>query len=321
MAKHQLNWDVVDPLALALHSLRVNGVFYCQSELSAPWGLAMPATPNCLCFHAITRGTCELVAQGRPVLRLGAGDFVLLTQGEGHRLRTAPGVRTPGVLNLQHETMSDRYAQLRYGGGGQETSLVCGIVRIDHHASRDLIGVLPPVIHLSDAKGADARSMQNALRLMADEVQGIHLGGETITTRLADILVIHTIRAWLNNDSAPSSGWLAAFKDPKVGRALAMIHHEPGNHWTVQALAKQIAMSRAAFAARFSQLVGEAPMLYVTRVRMMQAKDLLSEGGLSVTQVAERLGYDSTAAFSRAFKRFSGTSPSAVPDRRFVRTL
>jgi AraC-like DNA-binding protein len=186
--------------------------------------------------------------------------------------------------------------------------LVCGAVRFDHPAARDLVAILPPVVHVD----AGSERIQGALRLMAAEARALRPGGEAIITRLADILVIQAIRAWMDTDPAARTGWLGALQDPQIGRALALIQRDPARDWTVASLARELAMSRSAFAARFTELVGEPAMQYVTRWRMNVAFDALRDGGATVGELAARLGYRSEAAFARAFKRVVGLPPGAV---------
>jgi AraC-like DNA-binding protein len=154
--------------------------------------------------------------------------------------------------------------------------------------------------------------MQSAFRLMAIEAREFRPGGEAVITRLADILVIQAIRAWIETAPDARTGWLGALRDPFIGRALALVHREPQRPWTVASLAGQVAMSRSAFAARFTELVGEPAMQYVTRWRMHVALSALETEGATVAQLADRLGYRSEAAFARAFKRVTGRPPGAV---------
>ncbi len=313
--KQEAPWARVDPLGEALHLLRMNGTFYCRSEMSAPWALALPPRQRCLSFHVVTAGHCWLEAEGEPPLYLGPGDLALVPHGEGHRLCSELGTPAPQADELRHELISDRYALLRHGGGGAHTSLVCGAVRFDHPAAHHLIEVLPKLIHVESASSshlAMADWMQSTLRLMALEAKELRPGGETVITRLADILVIQAIRSWIERDPAAQTGWLGALQDKHVGRAIALIHREPARPWTVASLASEVAMSRSGFAARFTELVGEPAMQYVTRWRMHVALTLLQEDDAPLGALASRLGYQSEAAFSRAFKRFMGYSPGAA---------
>jgi len=312
MKQRELRWTSVDPMGEVLHALRMTGVFYCRSELTAPWGMSMPAAPGCLWFHVGLTGRCAIEADGFDTIELTPGAFVLVTSGEGHRLSTAPGVACPPVLELPHDYEDDRYALLRHGGGGTPTTLVCGIVRMDNHVAKSLIRALPPVIHLDGLTALQAEWMQSSVRLMAAEAQEMLPGGDTIVTRLADILVVQAIRSWLRQDASARAGWLGALNDPQIGKALADIHREPERRWTVAALAEGVGMSRSAFAARFTELVEETPVRYATDVRMGVASDLLRAPDASVADVAWTLGYRSEAAFHRAFKRSTGLTPGAV---------
>jgi transcriptional regulator GlxA family with amidase domain len=184
--------------------------------------------------------------------------------------------------------------------------------RLADPAGQDLVEALPPVIHFNAMATAHAEWMQSTLQLMAVEARQLTAGGETIVTRLADILVVQALRTWLDHHAETQSGWLAALRDPQLGRALAAIHHDPTSNWTVASLAAASAMSLSAFAARFGAMVGCAPMAYLTRVRMRLARDLLGDRRLDVGTVAERVGYRSEAAFSRAFKRTLGISPGSA---------
>jgi AraC-like DNA-binding protein len=297
-----------DPLGEALHILRMNGAFYARSELTTPWGLTMPAMPGNLWFHVATTGSYQLEVEGGEVRTLAAGDLALVPHGEGHVLRSEPGAPAPGILDLDREVISERYEVLHHGGGGASATLICGAVRFDHPAARQLVQSLPPIIHV-EAAGA---WMEGTLRLMAAEASELRPGGEAVITRLGDILVIQAIRSWIETDPAARTGWLGALQDRQIGRALTLVHREPARDWTVAALAGEVAMSRSAFAARFTELVGEPAMAYVARWRMHLALSALREEGATVGELADRLGYRSEAAFSRAFKRIVGVAPGAA---------
>ena len=305
-------WAPVDPLGEALHFLRMSGTFYCRSELTAPWALALPPVSGCLAFHVVMAGRCQLEVEGAEASTLQAGDFALVPHGEGHRLTSEPGVPAPRLDELRHEHVSERYALLRHGGGGAATSLVCGAVRFEHPAALHLVKLLPKVIHVEATTSPQLDWMQSTLRLMAAEAKTLKPGGETVITRLADILVIQAIRSWIERDPAAQTGWLGALQDQQIGRAITLIHRDPARDWTLASLAGEVAMSRSAFAARFTELVGEPAMQYLARWRMHVAVTWLKEESTGLGEMATRLGYQSEAAFSRAFKRFMGVSPGAV---------
>ncbi|MEZ4437159.1 MAG: AraC family transcriptional regulator, partial [bacterium] len=277
-----------DPLGEVLHALRVQGTFYCRSELSAPWGLTMPAMPGDMWFHVGLSGGCVIEIEGHPPVALGAGELVLVTRGVGHRLFDGPGVACPAVEELPHVYEGQRYGVLRHGGGGAETVLVCGALRLDHHAAGALLAGLPPVMHVDGVSAVEAEWMRASVRLMAAEARGVLVGGETVVTRLADVLVVQAIRAWL--ERRDDAGWLGALRDPQVGQAMAAVHREPARRWTVAALAAEAGASRSVFAAKFTARVGRPPMAYVDEVRMAVARDRLAAPGATVAEVAWSLG-------------------------------
>jgi AraC-like DNA-binding protein len=289
-----------DPLGHALHHLHMSGAFYCHSELTEPWGMTLPELPGHMWFHAVAEGAIQLGDR-----RLVRGDVALVTHGDGHVLRSEPGADAPDILALEREQVSELYETLRHGGGGARTRLLCGAIRFEHPSARNLIGALPDVIQL------DAAPLQTTLAMLASETREPQPGGEAIITRLADVLVIQAIRGWLAADPAAQTGWLGALRDPHLGRALALIHNDPAREWTVATLAAELAMSRSAFAARFSELVGVPAMQYVTDWRMQLARNRLRDGA-TVAEVAGELGYRSEAAFARAFKRVTGIPPGAA---------
>jgi AraC-like DNA-binding protein len=301
-----------DPLGEALHALRMSGAFYCRSEFTEPWGLMLPPLPDYLWFHVVTTGRVSLdVGDGEPTT-LHSGDLALVTQGSGHPLCSDPAAPAPGILDLPREEVSDRYEVLRHGGGGALSRMMCGAVRFDHPAARNLVGLLPEIIYLDAVDTPDVVSMQGTLALIAAETKHLRPGGEAVITRLADVLIIQAIRWWIETDPSAQTGWLGALRDKHIGRALSLIHGDPSRAWTVAALADELAMSRSAFAARFTDLVGEPAMHYVTRWRMRVAVNALQDEQATVAELANRLGYRSEAAFARAFKRVIGVAPGAI---------
>lgn len=309
-------WMPVDPVGEALHLLRMSGMFYCLTEATAPWALEMPAFTDCLSFHVVTAGGCWLDVDGARAVYLRAGDLALVPHGRGHHLFSQPGVApAPRVDKLPQQMLSEHYSILRHGGGGAPSTLICGIVSFHDPAAQQLLRLLPPVIHTDGAAAPSRTWIGDTLGLMAAEVRQLRPGGEAVTTRLADILVIQAIRAWIESDPAARTGWLGALQDPQIGQAIVAMHRDPGHPWTVASLANQAAMSRSAFAARFTQLVGEPAVQYLTRWRMQVAQARLRQGPTSIRELASQFGYESEAAFSHAFKRVTGVSPGAVRHR------
>jgi AraC-like DNA-binding protein len=236
-------------------------------------------------------------------------------------IKHAKGARTVNYFDLPIEHISPRYEMLTYGGGGNDTTLICGAVQIDHPAARDLVELLPSLIHIKTWNSPNAEWMHSSLRLMAAEANSRQPGGETVVTRLADILVIQAIRTWLVEHPESRRGWLGALSDDRIGPALLLIHREPSKNWTVASLAESVSMSRSAFSARFTALVGESAMQYVTRWRMHVAGAWLRDTEMTAAECGAKLGYNSEAAFSRAFKRFLGVPPGAWQSRHHRQSL
>lgn len=311
-AKLNTGWQSSDPLGEALHFLHLSGVFYTRSEFRGDWGLALPAIEQCLMFHVVTKGNCWLVVNNQPIRQLHIGEFILIPHGQGHSLMSDLEVQATDLFDTERQSISERYEVLRLGTGEQVTHMVCGAVSFHHPAAQQLIRMLPQYICVDKWQSQQQTWFESTLRLMAEEVNNIKAGGETIITRLADILVIQAIRFWISENPFSEKGWLSALQDKKIGNAILAIQRQPEYEWTVELLAQQAAMSRSAFAERFKLVVGQSPMQYVTQWRMFIAETWLKENDISVYELAHRLGYRSEAAFSRAFKKYVGISPSMV---------
>lgn len=301
-----------DPLGETLHLLRLTGTLYCRSELTAPWGIDLPAFAGYMMFHIVTAGQCWLEVAGAEPRLLHQGSLALLPHGAGHVIRSAPEADAEPLFDIPVERVSERYEIMRHGGGGAFAHVTCGVVRFDHVAAEHLIALLPPVIQIDTWAEDEDSWLPSTLRFITREAKELRPGGETVITRLADILVIQMIRSWI--DSAPEAdrGWLAALSDEQVGRALALMHREPARPWTVESLAAEVGMSRSAFSARFTDLVGESALRYLTRWRMQLARIQLKETSEPLAGLAGQFGYQSEAAFCRAFKRVFGVSPGSV---------
>jgi len=308
-------WTPLDPLGEALQLFRMSGAFYARSELTAPWALSVPPMKGFLMLHVVRSGSCFLEGHGAGRRLLRPSDLTLVPHGEGHRLSSAPGVRAVKLFDAPREETGDRYELLRFGGGGAPTSLVCAAVRFDHPAAHRLVALLPRLICIDAERAPHPAWIESTLRVMADEARDVRGGGEAVLARLADVLVLQSIRWWLEKAGAARAGWLSALQDRQIGRALVEIHRDPARAWSVASLASEAALSRSAFSARFTELVGEPALRYVARVRMQVARTALEEGGTGVGELAGRLGYRSEAAFCRAFKRLNGVPPGAVRRR------
>lgn len=296
----------LDPPGEDLHFMRMSGTFYCRCKFAAPWGLTLPPFRDSLMFHVVTSGRCWLEVEGAEHRLLQSGDLALVPHGEGHRLTSETGVSGDNLFDLPREAVSERYEILRLGNREASARLVCGVVRFDHPTASHLINTLPRMITVGAATSPWMEWVQSTVRLIAAEARELRPGGETVITWLADVLVIQAIRSWIEADPVARTGWLGALRDPLLGPVIALIHREPARAWTVGDLASEVAMSRSAFAARFSEFVAEPPMHYVARWRMHVVLASLKEERATLGELAIRLGYQSEVAFSRAFKRFMG---------------
>lgn len=302
-----------DPLGEILHLLRLTGELYCQARLTAPWGIEVPELDGCLTFQVVTAGRFLLEVRGVEPRWLERGSVVVVPHGRSYRARSDRRTRVVPLAKLPVVAMTDRYEQLDFGGGGAATHVTQGVLRFDRLAARRLLDQLPPLVHIDSFAGEnDGTWLREVVRAITREATSSRVGGEAMVTRLADILVIEVIRAWLESASEARSGWIAALRDDRIGRALASLHRAPGHPWDLRALAKVAGMSRAGFSARFSSLVGESTMQYVTQLRMQLARVHLQETSDSIAQTAHRFGYATEAAFCKAFKRTLGVRPSSV---------
>lgn len=240
----------------------------------------------------------------------------MIPHGQGHRVVHEPGADAPDLFGLDRVMISERYEVLRIEGGGERCGMMCGAVCFEDAVARRLVGLLPRTLTVgaggAGAGDAAVARMRGMLEMIAAEVEVMRPGGETIVARLADILIIDAIRHWVATDERARVGWLGALQDGQIGRALSAVHREPGRAWSVAELAEAVAMSRSAFAARFSELVGQTPMQYVREWKMSQATAWLRGGDVTVSEIAYRLGYESEASFSRAFKSVAGVAPGGV---------
>jgi AraC-like DNA-binding protein len=306
-----------DVLTDVLQTVRVGAACYGRLEATAPWGLRSAPAEDAK-FHVVLRGECWLTVEGlgAPV-RLSTGDLVALPHGHAHSLSDALDTDPHSLDSLVACKTCGEGGPLRIGGGGAETTLVSGRFHFEDRKNNPLLSVLPPVITLAGKSCQTIHWLEPTLKFIACEAASGRPGAQTVISRLADVLFIQIVRGHLANLPANTPGWLGALTDAQIGSALGLIHQNPERDWTVQSLATQVAMSRSAFAARFTRLVGEPPLQYITRWRMQKAAGLLREGSATLGEIAQRVGYDSEAAFSKAFKRALGSAPGAY--RRALR--
>ena len=300
----------MDALSEVLHDFRLSGVSYGRCELRHPWGISFPEQPL-LRIHVLCQGESWLFSEPTGWLLLHEGDVALLPQGVAHRLASAPDVPCAPIDTSAVANYGGNICELVQPGDGAGATLFCGTMALDAHALHPLIPLMPPVLRSCDVLRQDPM-IRPLVEAMAVEAEGARVGGGTVLSRMADLLATHVIRAWVDCCETTDQGWLAAIRDPRISRALAAIHRDPGRDWTLEALARIAGQSRSVFAERFSTLMGEGAAHYVARWRMKIAQERLRQRNATVAVVAAELGYESEASFSRAFKRITGRPPGSV---------
>jgi AraC-like DNA-binding protein len=296
----------MDVLSDVLEVTQMANTVLCQAELGAPWAIEVDPSAEAA-VHVIQHGTCFLRMQDQPPIRLSDGEIVLLARGGGHIVSDTPD-RPPCSMA---ETLAEMTRRANAGelNGSAVTSILCAKYRFGLPGDHPLVSRLPHLIHLKAREVARSSQLQLLVQLMRVESDARGSGSELVVPRLVDSLLVFILRAWLDTDPDVSASWFAALRDAAIGRALALIHREPDTDWTVQSLADRVGQTRATFARRFAMLVGETPVAYLTRWRICRAAKLIKDGAGTVEQAAYAAGYDSAAAFSRAFKRQYGVPP------------
>jgi AraC-like DNA-binding protein len=286
-----------------LGSIRLQSAAYFPMELDGPWGFSLSA--GGAAFHIIARGTCWLEVAGMTSpLQLSEGDHVILPRGDAHIIRDALTTQIAAIVNCDDPNARKKF---HAGGNGPVTGLICGCLRFANGATDPLLAILPPLLHFKQARPAPW--LQTTLANILEELDSGRLGADAVVTRLAELMFVQAVRAFFEQDDHVPSGWLAAVRDKHIGRGLALMHAAPEGPWTISSLADRVAVSRSVFAAKFSQLVGESPLRYLTRIRLNSAALRLRSAEDSLKAVAVAAGYDSVAAFAKAFKRHTGMPP------------
>jgi AraC-like DNA-binding protein len=296
-----------DPLSDVLSSLNLRGSVFVRTEAGSPWGIAFPEGDAR--FHVVERGELVATVAGiKKPIRAVAGDLLVFLRG-AHTIADAVGRRTLDLEAIVKKRRNSDSRVLRVGGGASpDTLLICGAYKLDRPGRDALLSVLPPVLHVQGRSGRPAGHVDLVMQIFLAEAHGTSAGSALCAARLVDLILIHAIRDWLAKEPASVGGWLGAMRDPHVGAALSRLHDAPAHPWTVEELSQRVGLSRSPLAARFTALVGEPPLRYLTRWRMHLASQLLRRG-TSVRETAERVGYQSEAAFSRTFKKHMGQAP------------
>ncbi len=300
----------VDLLSQMLDLVRLRGELVFSADLNHPWALRFE--PGSAYFFVVLEGSLIAQVADEPSVEAIAGDLVMLPRGVGHILGDGSDVIAANVGDLMQEQFTTERLGLHHGGNGEQTRVIAGAFHFDSAAVPWVVSALPAVIHIAKSGGQTGGWLEGLAYFMMMEAQTVNPGSSVMISRLIDVLIIRVIRTWAQTKNAGDTGWLGALGDPRISRALKAIHDDPFRRWTVAELAGSVGMSRSSFAERFSSLVKEAPLSYQSRWRLTLAHGLLRQANARVSDVARHVGYDSEAAFSRAFKAEFGIPPISV---------
>jgi AraC-like DNA-binding protein len=303
-----------DPLSEALRNVRLTGAIFLDAEFGMPWGFASPpasttahllapTAEHLVLFHLLVEGQATARVAGYDSVSLEPGDIVVLARGDAHEFWNGSVSELTDASLLLPKILGGAIASERGGGGGPITKFICGYIGCERRAERLFLAGLPPLFKANIRSEVSGEWIESSIRYLTLERASTRAGRSALLAKLAEALFIETLRQYMAELPPEGTGWLAAARDPMVGRALAAIHREPAESWTVAGLAKLAGVSRSVFAARFNQLLGEAPLAYVARWRIQLGARLLETTDDSVLQIAQKVGYESEAAFNRAFKR------------------
>jgi AraC-like DNA-binding protein len=319
-----------DTLSDVLRSVRLHGALYFHVSGSRDWAAeappsreiaaaVMPGAEHVMEFHVVLSGACWAAAVGEEPVHLAAGDLVIFPHGDPHVVSSAPGMRAPpnaqGYFERQQQPrpfalhLDAREVETGTApANSSKTVLVCGFLGFDLRPFNPLIAALPRLMHLPSSDGQDWAVQ--CMRQAAAESTGRRPGGDAMLERLSEMMFIDAVRRYLGALPEGSPGWLAGLRDRFVGRALTLLHAAPEEPWTVEELGRRVGLSRSALHERFASLIGQPPMQYLANWRIQAGATLLRDTASTVAAVAQQVGYESEAAFARAFKRLVGQPPA-----------
>jgi AraC-like DNA-binding protein len=309
----------MDALSEILKVVQLNGAIFFNARFTAPWCVASPAEASLarmlgldgervVLYHYMVEGSCLVTLSGMEPHRLSAGDIVVFPHGDAHTMASSSEVQ-PQPLDAQ-AILRDRSKLLQFGGGGETTRLVCGYMACDPRLFQPVLAALPRVVTVSPSRMDKARWLEASLQHAVEEANSADPGVEGVLAKLSEAMVVETLRQYVAQLSPEHTGWLSGLRDRAVGKCLALMHEKPAHPWTVDALAREVAVSRSVLAERFTHFVGQSPMQYLGRWRMALATNYQRRSSLGLARIAEQVGYETDAAFSRAFRREFGVPPA-----------
>jgi AraC-like DNA-binding protein len=321
----------MDAFSEILSGVRLTGAVFFTAEFSAPWGFTTPAStlmaakvapgaPHLLLYHLLIEGRGYVDMEDGQSVDLGPGDVVIFPHGDPHHMSSAQGMRPPFPnYGITSKIKARDLSPLHAGGGGAVSRFVCGYMSCDPHLSRPILSGLPAVFKVNIRADPSGRWLENSILHLVDEAASGRVGSEAMLTKLSEALFIDTLRRFVDRLPETQSSWLAGARDPIVGRSLALLHGRVSHPWTIADLASEVGISRSALVERFSRYVSDPPMTYLARWRLQLAAESLKKTSRGVAEIATDVGYESEAAFSRAFKREFGQPPGRYrSDRRIA---
>lgn len=309
-----------------LQATRLAGGVFLDAEFSAPWCVHSGVTKeecapfvanptHIIAYHYICAGRMLLELDGHEPVSVESGEVVLLPQNEPHRLGSAPGLRPVNAEEFMEPGEGGQLARIVYGGGGEQTRMLCGFLASEV-PNDPIIRVLPKVLKVRIADAPSSAWIESTMRFGAQEIAGGLSRSPAMLAKLAELLFVEAVRRYLAAQPPEQSGWRAGISDPMIGRALALLHRQLAQRWTAEDLARSVGMSRSAFADRFTRIMGESPMRYLAQQRLQAAASRLESSADSIARIAFEVGYESEAAFNRAFKRAFGSPPATWRESR-----
>lgn len=317
----------MDALSDILRAVQLSGAVFLSGEFTAPWCLIRPAdseicsgflprSERVVSYHLVAEGSCwaRLADKEDSAIQIEAGEVLVIPQGESHLMGSdlsLPPAPTAQILTEHLQAHPGEVMRILYGGGGTPTRLVCGFLTCDEILTNPLLTALPRLFKVDMGKGVESAWLASALGFAAAEAAEPRAGTATVLAKLSELLFVEAVRRCIDTLPENEKGWLAALRDRYVGRAMSHLHTHPAHPWTVDELAGNVGLSRSALAQRFADLLGQPPMQYLAHWRLRSAARQLRSSGRSLAEVAGAVGYDSEAAFSRAFKREFGLPPAS----------
>jgi AraC-like DNA-binding protein/mannose-6-phosphate isomerase-like protein (cupin superfamily) len=300
----------MDILEDIFNTLGLKGALYFRTDFCSPWGVSVPQHEAVARFHLVIQGRCFVRVNNDSCIELNAGDLIMIPRGVPHQLLDTPDASAPPLEQVLTDSGYEGKGVLTLGEGDPRatTQLVCGHLSFRQQAGHPILQTLPDYLLMSNSCRAKHPLLDSILRLISQRIFDDQLGASASITRLSEIVFIELLKAGISEQPELLS-LLEGFQDPKIGRSLQLIHQKPDSPWTVESLATEVAMSRSRFAHRFHDLIGTAPMAYLSDWRLQKAVSLLEESRMSVQQIAAQTGYQSASSFTRAFSGKFGKAP------------